>query len=135
MAVDGGRGGHFRIAALAAVVALAVAAAGCGYTAATPIFVCNALDMGPDVTVRGTLHVTDDGQAWIEAPDGRHLSIVWPEEIRVQTDPKSGIYRADGEELVLDGEGIRLIQTLATTAAGTPEDPYRPTGCSFYGMR
>jgi hypothetical protein len=94
--MDGGTA-DFRIAALAAVVAIAIAAAGCGAVAATPLVVCNALDLGVGATVRGTLRVSGEGQAWIEAPAGRHLSVVWPEGIAVRLEPDRGVDKLTAE--------------------------------------
>src|SRR5688572_5059583 len=100
------------------ILAASMAISGCGAFGATPSLplVCNAISFGGRA-VLGHVRATPD-ETWLEAEDGRHLSIEWPEEVEIRPD---GLYnRASGEPMVRDGGLLQLIQTEWTSAAGTP---------------
>ena len=120
-----------RLLRLGCLAMAVLAMSACGAFGPTPslLMTCTAFIV-PDA-VLGHVHVATN-EAWLEAEDGRHLSVVWPAEVEIRPD---GLYsRETGERMVRDGERLHLIQTESTSAAGTTADPYRPGWCSFYDV-
>ena len=106
----------------------AAAVSGCG-TSGPTIVACNAFSL-PDA-VSGTLRIAPDGTrtAWIEATDGRRMSITWPAGFAVGVSPVPTLYDRAGRRIASEGDVIKLGQTLPDSAAGTPDDPYVPDAC------
>src|SRR5262245_61973358 len=85
--------------------------------------------------VSGTLHIEQGAsdQAWIEADDGTHLSVVWPQGFTVRFDPDAALLDETGRLLKRDGDHVELSQVPPTAATGTYGDPYFATGGVFEG--
>lgn len=65
---------------------------------------------------------------WLQAPDGRRLSVVWPGGFSVRFEPSAAIYNEKGTVVARAGQRVALAQTRPETAAGgiAPRDT-RPT--------
>ena len=78
-----------------------------------------------------------DGQAgarepvWLQADDGRHLSVVWPAGFTVRFEPDAAMYTDKSTLLGRAGDRIVLSQTRPGDAAGTSDDPYFASGLVF----
>ena len=81
-------------------------------------------------SVEGTLR--GDGFAqepvWLEAADGRHLSVVWPQGFTVQFEPGAVLYDEKQQHFASAGEHVAFTQVAWDSAAGTFEDPYYAAG-------
>ena len=93
-----------------------------------PTVGCPSFRMLP--SVEGTLR--GDGFAqepvWLEATDGRHLSVVWPQGFTVQFEPGAVLYNEKHEPFASAGEHVAFTQVAWDSAAGTFEDPYYAAG-------
>jgi len=69
--------------------------------------------------------------AWLQAQDGRHLSVVWPAGFTVRFEPDAAIYTERGTLVGRAGDRIVLGQTRPGDAAGTFDDPYFASGLVF----
>ncbi|HYO41982.1 MAG TPA: hypothetical protein VES19_02180 [Candidatus Limnocylindrales bacterium] len=108
----------------------AVVASGCGATGPT-IGACNAFSL-PEA-VHGTLRVAADGMgtASLEGPDGRRLTVTWPDGFAVRMTSEPALFDEAGRRVAGEGELIKMGTTLLGSAAGTLEDPYTPTACDL----
>lgn len=70
---------------------------------------------------------------WLEAADGRRLSIVWPAGYRVDFAPGATLYDERGMAVAREGDTVELGQVNVETAAGTYDDPYVAKGILFDG--
>jgi hypothetical protein len=70
---------------------------------------------------------------WLERPDGRRMSIVWPEGFTVRFEPLAVLRDENGAIVARDGSSVTLGQVSLTEAAGTFDDPYIASGLVFDG--
>jgi hypothetical protein len=70
---------------------------------------------------------------WLEAVDGRRLSVVWPGGFSVRFEPGATLYDERGRAVARDGDSVELGQINLETATGTYEDPYIAKGILFDG--
>ena len=70
---------------------------------------------------------------WLQADDGRHLSVVWPAGFTLEFAPDAAIYTDRGTLVGRAGDRIVLGQTGYGDAAGTFDDPYFASGLIFGG--
>jgi len=68
---------------------------------------------------------------WLQADDGRHLSVVWPAGFTVRFEPDAAIYTDRVTLVGRAGDRIVLGQTRPGDAAGTFDDPYFASGLVF----
>ena len=68
---------------------------------------------------------------WLQADDGRHLSVVWPAGFTVRFEPDAAIYTEKGGLVGRAGDRIELSQTRPSDAAGTFDEPYFASGLVF----
>ena len=68
---------------------------------------------------------------WLQADDGRHLSVVWPAGFTVRFEPDAAIYTERGTLVGRAGDRIVLGQTRPSDAAGTFDEPYFASGLVF----
>lgn len=71
--------------------------------------------------------------AVLETPDGRTVSVVWPEGFSLEPGPPMVLRDDRGREVAREGQGVVLAQTRADDAAGTWDDPYLASGLIFQG--
>ena len=85
--------------------------------------------------VKGTLRgdVLAQEPVWLEAADGRHLSVVWPDGFSVRFEPEATLYDEKKQKVASAGEPIEITQVASESAAGTFEDPYYAEGLLFTG--
>lgn len=72
-------------------------------------------------------------RVWLEADDGRHLSVVWPEGFKLRFEPNAVIYNERGAIVARSPDRVVLTQTRPSDAAGTFSDPYFASGLVFGG--
>lgn len=82
--------------------------------------------------LRGSL--TDPGPdvVWLDAPDGTHLSIVWPEGFQAEFEPALVIYDLARATFAREGDAV-MAQVSRHDAAGTRADPYYASGILLAG--
>lgn len=80
----------------------------------------------------GALPITAPDPIWLEAPDGTHLSIVWPEGFTLEFEPTPVIYDETGAVVARLGDAV-MPQVSRHDAAGTYEDPYFASGILLAG--
>ncbi len=68
---------------------------------------------------------------WLQAGDGRHLSVVLPDGFSVRFEPDNALYTEKGKLVGRAGDRIVLGQTRPSDAAGTFDDPYFASGLIF----
>lgn len=68
---------------------------------------------------------------WLETPDGRRLSIVWPAGFTVVFDPTAELRDNTGTVVAREGDTVKLGQTNPSEATGTYDDPYVAHGLSI----
>ena len=68
---------------------------------------------------------------WLQADDGRHLSVAWPAGFTVRFEPDAAIYTDRVTLVGRAGDRIVLGQTRPGDAAGTFDDPYFASGLVF----
>ena len=93
---------------------------------------CNASAVAPH-GLQGTFR-GDAGAAepvWLEAADGRHMSVIWPEGFAVRFLPDAVLYTERGVAVLRAGDQIELGQVSEGSAKGTFEDPYVAAGLAF----
>ena len=61
---------------------------------------------------------------WLEARDGRRISVVWPAGFRVRFGPPAELTNERGEVVAREGQKVFLGQTRVSESAGTFNDPY-----------
>jgi hypothetical protein len=143
------------LVALAAVVAVGMSIAGCGFAPRqTPPPA--ALIPGPILTFRFAREI--DGNpilctlgaavspvrgvfegdqarssqvAWLRAPDGRELSVAWPEGFTVRFEPNAVLYNEKGVAVAKHGSQVELPQVNLEEHAGSLTDPYTADGILF----
>ena len=71
--------------------------------------------------------------AWLRAPDGRELSVAWPEGFTVRFEPLAALYDEKGRAVARHGVGVDLPQVNVFDHAGTVTDPYIASGILFNG--
>ncbi len=128
------------LTAVAVGITAVVALAGCGsrsnFTSADGLLtfswpsdaICNTSAATHPVV--GTLRGQADAREpiWLEAADGVHLSVAWPDGFTVSFSPTAELRDDHGAVVVRDGDQITLTQTNLDEAAGTPGDPYVAKG-------
>jgi hypothetical protein len=133
------------LTAVAVGITAAVALAGCGlkstFTSTDGVLtfswrsdvICNASAAARPVV--GTLRGQQVGQfadarepIWLEAADGVHLSVAWPDGFTVSFSPTAELRDDHGAVVARDGDQITLTQTNLDEAAGTQGDPYVAKG-------
>jgi hypothetical protein len=130
-----------------AVWMVLVVAVGCGMIGGTstgpdglrtfgwggPNFACPAAAAARPVvgTLRGAPGEREP--VWLEAADGRRLSVVWPAGYSVRFEPAAALYDERGNQVARDGATVELGQINVETAAGTFDDPYYAKGLLFDG--
>ena len=95
---------------------------------------CPAFGLTDPVT--GTLQADASNtqeSVWLQASDGRHLSVVWPRGFSVRFEPEAVLYDDQGKVVGRQGERIVLSQVRWTEHAGTYADPYIASGLLFNG--
>lgn len=129
------------LTAVAVGITAAVALAGCGWRSTLTStdglltfswrsdVICNASAAARPVV--GTLRGQQVGQfadarepIWLEAADGVHLSVAWPDGFTVSFSPTAELRDDHGAVVARDGDQITLTQTNLDEAAGTQGDPY-----------
>jgi hypothetical protein len=70
---------------------------------------------------------------WLEGPDGRHLSVVWPGGFTVRFDPAVSLVDDLGKVVASAGDPVTLDQVRPDSHAGTFQDPYIASGGLFGG--
>ena len=65
---------------------------------------------------------------WLERPDGRRLSVIWPAGFSVAFSPAAELRDDNGNVLGREGQTVTFAQVNLETAAGTFEDPYVASG-------
>jgi hypothetical protein len=94
---------------------------------------CNAYKVLPDVVgiLRGRQGAAEP--AWLEAPDGTRISIVWPEGFTVTFNPQAELHNETGRVVASDGATVELGQVHLGDHKGTPADPYIASGLVLGG--
>lgn len=69
---------------------------------------------------------------WLDAPDGRHLSILWPEGFKALFAPSLTIYDETGGLVAREGDSV-MAQVNRHDAAGSYDDPYYLSGILLAG--
>lgn len=94
---------------------------------------CDAI--GVDNPVFGRLN-GDVAQAtepvWLDDPDGRHISIVWPDGFKAVFKPQPSLVDGDGTAVANKGDTV-LLQVGKAAATGTVDDPYYADGILLAG--
>lgn len=70
---------------------------------------------------------------WLTDPDGRAVSVVWPEGFTVRFEPVAALYDDRGARVAQDGDRIELAQVDRDGHAGTYDDPFVASGLVFNG--
>lgn len=86
--------------------------------------------------VTGTLRGQAGGEPeplWLEADDGRRLSVVWPGGFTLRFEPDAVLYNEHMIAVSRAGETVVLKQSPAEEHAGTFEDPHFASGLVFGG--
>jgi hypothetical protein len=83
--------------------------------------------------VEGTLGGQAGGHEpiWLQAADGTHLWVVWPEGFTVRFEPAAVLYNEKGIAVARAGELTELPQVRQADAAGTYDNPYIASGLLF----
>jgi hypothetical protein len=68
---------------------------------------------------------------WLEGPEGRHLSVVWPGGFTVRFEPTVTLIDDQGRVVASAGDKVTLDQVRFDSHAGTSEDPYVASGALF----
>lgn len=87
-----------------------------------------------DITrVFGKLQIdpADPDVAWLEANDGRHMSVLWPSGFSIQPGVPPKLLNDQGEPVAMQGQTVNLEQTNLNEADGTYEHPYVAHGLVF----
>lgn len=71
--------------------------------------------------------------AWLRAPDGRQLSVAWPQGFTVRFEPDAVLYDETGRAVARHGQPVELAQVSVGEHAGTLTDPYIADGLVFDG--
>jgi hypothetical protein len=71
--------------------------------------------------------------AWLRAPDGREMSVAWPEGFTVRFEPDAALYDEKGRPVARHGQQVELPQENLEEHAGTLIDPYIADGLVFDG--
>jgi hypothetical protein len=141
----GGRQMRRTLTAVAVGITVAVALAGCAWRSSlTSTDGLLTFSWRSDVScsegsaarpVVGTLRGQADarGPIWLEAEDGVHLSVAWPDGFTVSFSPTVELRDDRGEVVARDGDQITLTQTNLDEAAGTQGDPYVAKGSWLAG--
>ena len=74
----------------------------------------------------------DPELVWLEAPNGKRLTIVWPAGFAVAFRPNPVLVQADGHKVANEGDTI-VLQVSRAAAAGTRADPYVAAGIMLAG--
>jgi hypothetical protein len=69
--------------------------------------------------------------AWLRAPDGRQLTVAWPQGFTVRFEPDAVLYDERGVAVARHGELVELSQVSVGEHAGTLLDPYIASGIVF----
>jgi hypothetical protein len=86
--------------------------------------------------VVGTLRAEPSGAVEpvrLEVPDGRRVSVVWPEGFTVTFEPEVVLRDSQSGVVAHQGTTIKLDQTPRNEAAGTRDDPYVAHGLTLGG--
>ncbi len=67
----------------------------------------------------------------VQVPDGRRVSLVWPEGFAVTSEPDVVLRDAHGRVVAREGSTITLDQTTRSEATGTWDDPYVAHGLTL----
>ena len=71
--------------------------------------------------------------AWLRAPDGRQLTVAWPEGFTVRFEPSAVLYNERGVAVAKHGQAVELGQVNVEEHTGTLLDPYFASGIVFDG--
>lgn len=98
------------------------------------LVLCPAYAVAPHA-LEGTVEVLAGAKEpiWLQADDGRHLSIVWPDGFTVRVVPDGALFNEKGVEVVHAGVRTELGQTRESDATGTYDDPYIAAGLLYGG--
>jgi hypothetical protein len=69
--------------------------------------------------------------AWLRAPDGRQLTVAWPEGFTVRFEPDAVLYDERGRSVARHDREVELPQENVEEHAGTLVDPYIADGIVF----
>lgn len=73
----------------------------------------------------------DREQVWLEARDGRRISVVWPAGFRAHFGYPSQLINERGQIVAAEGQKVTLEQTRLSEATGTYDNPYVAHGGLF----
>jgi hypothetical protein len=71
--------------------------------------------------------------AWLRGPDGRQMSVAWPQGFTVRFEPDAVLYDERGVPVARQDDEVQLPQVNLEEAAGTLVDPYIADGHVFQG--
>lgn len=71
--------------------------------------------------------------AWLRSPNGRQLTVAWPEGFTVRFEPDAVLYNERGQAVARHGQEVELSQVNVEEHAGTLLDPYIASGILFDG--
>ena len=100
-----------------------------------PLAVSDGCDtFGVDNPVIGELRgdPADPELIWLETPNGKRLTIVWPAGFAIVFEPRLRLIQADGSLVAREGDTI-VLQVSRDDAAGSRADPYIATGIMLAG--
>jgi hypothetical protein len=80
----------------------------------------------------GSMQANGPDPLWLAAPDGKRLSIVWPEGFEAYFDPKPTVYDQTGAVFARTGDAV-MLQVSRSAARGTHADPYVAAGILIAG--
>jgi hypothetical protein len=100
-------------------------------TGGTAVLCDAAAAMNP---VRGILEgdpARSSQVAWLRGPDGRQITVAWPEEFSVGFEPDIVLYNERAQPVARHGQSVELGQVNVEDHAGTLTDPYLAVGIVF----
>jgi hypothetical protein len=71
--------------------------------------------------------------AWLRGPDGRQITVAWPDEFSVGFEPDVILYNERAQPVARQGQLVELGQVNVGDHAGTLVDPYLAVGLVFDG--
>jgi hypothetical protein len=71
--------------------------------------------------------------AWLRAPDGRQMTVAWPQGFTVRFEPDAVLYDETRRVVARQGQDVTLPQVNFQEHAGTLVDPYIADGLLFDG--
>lgn len=71
--------------------------------------------------------------AWLRGPDGREITVAWPDEFSIGFEPDAVLYNERAQAVARHGQPVELSQVGVGEHAGTLTDPYLAVGIVFDG--